>query len=53
MSKVTPLDVREAIINCFYEAHCADTGLGADKSTERGYCREIVKVSCALLVDNN
>jgi len=43
MAKVTPQDVRDAIINCFYEAHCADTGLGEDKPTGRQYCLSIVK----------
>ena len=43
MSKVTPRDVTEALVNCFYKAHCADTGLGGDELSERQYCLEKVK----------
>jgi len=43
MDKVTPQAVREAIINCFYNAHCADTGLNNDEAVGRSYCTSIVK----------
>lgn len=42
--KVTPLMVRDAIIECFYEAHCADAAFeGGEKEVNRNYCQEIVK----------
>lgn len=43
MEKVTPQIVRDAIITCFYEAHCANTGLGEDEITSRQYCMSLVK----------
>lgn len=43
MNKVTPIEVRDALVNCFYEAHCADTELGADKKSSETYCLSIVK----------
>jgi len=41
--KVTPLMVREAIVECFYEAHCVDSGLGDDdpKSVKK-YCADLI-----------
>lgn len=47
MDKVTSQDVREAVINCFYNAHCADTGLNEDESVGRSYCASIVKKAFA------
>ena len=42
--EVTPLKVRDAIVNCFLEAHCTDTGIPADdKEANREYSRLIVK----------
>lgn len=43
--KVTPLIVRDAIVECFYLAHCADADLGIEKSifVNKGYCQEIVR----------
>lgn len=42
--EVTPLMVRDAIAECFFEAHCADTGIdGAEESTNKDYCRNVVK----------
>jgi hypothetical protein len=38
-SEVTPLMVREAIINCFSEAHCIQSGI-------QGSGREIAKQHC-------
>jgi len=41
---VTPLMVRDAIIECFRQAHCADAGIGEDdKETNKMYCREVVE----------
>lgn len=41
---ITPLMVRDAIIECFYQAHCADSSLGLDDSeVNAGYCGEIIK----------
>lgn len=42
-SAVTPLIVRDAMIKCFYEAHCQDAGF--ESGTPEGYCDEIVKKS--------
>ena len=42
--EVTPLMVRDAIIECFRQAHCADAGIGDDdKETNSLYCKEIVE----------
>lgn len=41
--KVTPLMVRDALINCFFRAHCEDTGVDLDdKSSNREYCKTII-----------
>lgn len=41
---VTALMVRDSIVQCFYEAHCADVGLDtADQDINRSYCRSIVE----------
>ena len=38
--KVTPLMVRDALVSCFHEAHCADTGLDTvEEKLNREYCR--------------
>lgn len=42
MDKITPIDVREALVNCFYQAHCSDTGLEINEETGRRYC--LIKV---------
>ncbi|MBT4277766.1 hypothetical protein HOD96_03430 [Candidatus Falkowbacteria bacterium] len=39
----TPLMVRDAIIKCFNEAHCADAGVEGDKQLNENYCRSIVE----------
>jgi hypothetical protein len=40
---ITPLIVRDAIVECFYQAHCADTGLGDDDpETVKKYCTDLV-----------
>lgn len=41
---VTPLMVRDAVVECFWEAHCMDTGLGEeDKESNKLYCKSIVE----------
>ncbi len=44
---ITALMVRDAIVSCFYEAHCAETGLGSgDESVaNKEYCKTIIKKS--------
>ena len=32
---VSPEEVRNAIVECFYKAHCLDTGIGEEKSKAR------------------
>ncbi|MFA4942765.1 MAG: hypothetical protein WC564_03970 [Patescibacteria group bacterium] len=40
---ITPLMVRDAIVECFYQAHCADSGLGSDDpESVKTYCRDLV-----------
>ena len=42
--KITPSMVRDAIVECFFQAHCADSGIDeANKEGNRYYCREIVE----------
>lgn len=42
--KITPLIVRDAIVECFFQAHCSDANVDTeDKGTNRLYCQEIVK----------
>lgn len=41
---VTPLMVRDALSQCFYEAHCLDANIGEGESeVSKLYCKEIVK----------
>ena len=42
--KVTPSDVRNAMLECFYQAHCQDSEIeqGGEELT-REYCEQIVK----------
>lgn len=40
---VTTQDVREEIVDCFYEAHCADSEMGKDEKIARQYCASLVK----------
>jgi hypothetical protein len=41
---VTPLMVRDAILDCFNQAHCEDAGVGTDdKESNKLYCQELVK----------
>ncbi|MDD4290546.1 MAG: hypothetical protein PHH83_04765 [Patescibacteria group bacterium] len=41
--KITPEIVRDAIVNCFYRAHCADSSIDEVSSSNEVYCREIIK----------
>ena len=42
--QITPLMVRDAVVECFRQAHCLDSGIGSDdKTINQEYCREIVK----------
>lgn len=43
--KLSPLNVRDALIDCFYKAHCEDTGLAdaSDSKTIKEYCRNITE----------
>jgi hypothetical protein len=41
--EITAEMVRDALTDCFYEAHCAQSELGgADPSSTKLYCRQIV-----------
>lgn len=40
---LTPLMVRDAIVECFAQAHCADAGLDINKEEGRMYCRRTVQ----------
>lgn len=41
---ITPDMVRDALIECFYQAHCEDTGFESpDKEGNRSYCAALVK----------
>ena len=42
---ITPVMVRDAMVRCFYEAHCAQAGLGLKKEVfvDKSYCQEIVR----------
>ena len=45
---ITPLMVRDAIVECFWSAHCRDTELGEEASEiNRGYCKSIVEKAFA------
>jgi len=45
--KITALMVRDAIVTCFYDAHCAETGLSPNKKSpaNKEYCQTIIKKS--------
>jgi hypothetical protein len=41
--KITPLIVRDALVNCFFKAHCEDTGVDVTEAeTNKTYCKTIV-----------
>jgi hypothetical protein len=45
---VTPLMVRDAVVECFWDAHCKDSGMGEiDANTNRSYCKAIVQKAFA------
>ena len=45
---ITPLMVRDAILECFNQAHCEDAGVGTeDKESNKLYCQELVKKAFA------
>ncbi len=35
--------MRDALVNCFYEAHCANTDIDANETISRQYCMSLVK----------
>ncbi|MBN1331885.1 hypothetical protein JW978_03300 [Candidatus Dojkabacteria bacterium] len=42
--EITPINVRDAIIECFYQAHCEDSGITrGDEILTKDYCASIVK----------
>jgi len=41
--EITPLMIRDAIVECFYNAHREDVSLGDSELANRSYCDEIVK----------
>jgi len=45
--EVTPLMVRDAMLECFYQAHCLDASLGSGGAVKdklrRDYCSQIVR----------
>ena len=42
-SPVTPIMVRDAIVECFFKAHCIDSGLGNDDpEAVKKYCTNLV-----------
>ena len=43
----TPLMVRDAIVECFFKAHCEASSLSDDESINRAYCQENVKKAFA------
>lgn len=44
--KITPLMVRDAISECFWQAHCADSEIAMDdKKISHEYCQSIVRKS--------
>ena len=43
-SEITPLMVRDAINECFWQAHCADSGIAQyDEKISHEYCQSIVR----------
>lgn len=40
--QVTVTQVRDALVICFAEAHCADVELGGDMAQSMKYCRDLV-----------
>lgn len=45
---ITPTIVRDALVECFYDAHCADAELGTDNPVlKKAYILEILKKTFA------
>ncbi len=45
---VTPEIARDALVQCFSEAHCMDAGLGeAPSDQNKNYCKEIIRQAFA------
>jgi len=49
---LTPIMVRDAMVECFYKAHCADSDLLEDENDasadiNRSYCQQIVRKAFA------
>lgn len=43
---ITALKVRDAMVNCFFEAHCSDAGIGLESDESeinKEYCKSIIK----------
>ena len=42
---ITAFMIRDAIVTCFYKAHCVETGLNPDKKSpaNQEYCRSIIR----------
>ena len=50
MNPTKTQDVRDALVNCFYEAHCVDTDIDENETVSRQYCMSLVK---KFFIDNN
>lgn len=46
---LTPLAVRDALSECFYQAHCEDSELGDNEQISRSYCTSLVH---KMFIDN-
>lgn len=42
-AEINPLKVRDAITECFAQAHCADVGLSANDDEGKKYCVMVVR----------
>ena len=41
---VTPMKIRDAIVKCFYQAHCTETGINpGDQEANQEYCKSTVE----------
>jgi hypothetical protein len=41
--EITPIEVRDAILECFYQAHCMNAELGKDELATREYCASLIR----------
>ena len=39
----SPIIVRQGLEECFFQAHCKDTGLIGEAGSNRIYCKELIK----------